>query len=91
VAFLIALVTFIPTYRLGGPQRVFLISFWAMLLYLAAVHIIFAAPHWRYTLVLIPALVLLAGLGLNALSRQIQRAGDDTGISNAPRPGSSPR
>jgi hypothetical protein len=91
VAFLIALVTFIPTYRLGGLQRVFLISFWAMLLYLAAVHIIFAAPHWRYTLVLIPGLVLLAGLGLNALSRQIPRAGGDTGISNAPRPASSPR
>jgi hypothetical protein len=74
VAFLAALVTFIPTFRLGGSQRVFLISFWAMLLYLAAVHIVFAAPHWRYTLVLIPGLVLLAGLGLNALSHQSQRA-----------------
>jgi len=38
-----------------------------MLLYIAAVHVVFAAPHWRYSLTVIPCLVLLAGLGLSVL------------------------
>jgi len=70
VAFLIALMTFVPTYQAGGARRVFAASLWAMLLYLALVHVVFAAPHWRYTLVVVPGLVLLAALGLSGGRRQ---------------------
>jgi len=69
MAFLIALVTLIPTWQRGGLPRALAAMLWAMLLYLAAVHVVFASETWRYTEALIPGLVLLAGLGLNALRK----------------------
>jgi hypothetical protein len=70
VSFLVALITLIPALRLGYPARIFVIIVWSMVLYLAAVDITFAAPHWRYTSAVIPALLLLAGVGLSALIEQ---------------------
>jgi hypothetical protein len=66
VASFIALMTYIPIYRLAGDRRVVATLLWTMLLYIAAIHVVFAAPHWRYALVIIPALVSLAALGVDS-------------------------
>jgi hypothetical protein len=66
VASFIALMTYIPIYRRAGDRRVVATLLWTMLLYIAAIHVVFAAPHWRYALVIIPALVSLAALGVDS-------------------------
>lgn len=71
IALLIALVTLVPTWQRGGGPRAFAAMLWAMVLYLGAVHVVFSSETWRYITPVIPALVLLAGLGLDSLrSRQ---------------------
>jgi hypothetical protein len=62
-AFFVAVLTLVPT--LLSSNRTFVIVLWTMMLYLAAIHVVFAAPHWRYSLTAIPGLVLLSGLGLS--------------------------
>jgi hypothetical protein len=68
IAFLVALVTAIPTWQRGGRPWTLAAMLWAMLLYLAAVHVVFASETWRFTEPLIPGLVLLAALGCNAMA-----------------------
>jgi hypothetical protein len=71
IALLVALATLVPTWQRGGSQRAFAVMLWAMVLYLAAVHVIFASANWRYVTPVIPSLVLLAGLGLDALRKPV--------------------
>jgi hypothetical protein len=73
IALLIALGTVIPTWRRGGSPRVLAAMLWAMILYTAAVYVVFASPTWRYTEPAIPGLVMLAGLGLHSLRRPTGR------------------
>jgi hypothetical protein len=67
IALLIAFATLIPTWQRGGSPRALAAMLWAAILYLAAVHVVFASAHWRYVEPVIPGLVLLAGLGLSSL------------------------
>jgi hypothetical protein len=69
IALLIAFATLVPTWQRGGSQRALAAILWAMILYLAAVHVAFASPNWRYITPVIPSLILLAGLGLDALRK----------------------
>jgi hypothetical protein len=71
IALLVALATLVPTWQRGGSQRAFAVMLWATVLYLAAVHVIFASANWRYVTPVIPSLVLLAGLGLDALRKPV--------------------
>jgi hypothetical protein len=84
IALLIAFATLISTWQRGGSQRALAAMLWAMILYLAAVHVAFASAHWRYIMPVIPGLVLLAGLGLDALrKRKIMLASTDRETSAA--------
>jgi hypothetical protein len=74
IALLIAFATLIPTWQRGGSQRALAAMAWAMVLSLAVVHVVFASPHWRYITPVIPGLVLLAGLGLEALKNPLRYA-----------------
>jgi hypothetical protein len=67
IALLVAVATLIPTWQRGGSQRALAAIVWAMILSLAAVHVVFASAEGRYIMPAIPGLVLLAGLGLDAL------------------------
>jgi hypothetical protein len=69
IALLIAFATLVSTWQRGGSQRALAAMLWAMILYIAAVHVAFASAHWRYIMPVIPGLVLLAGLGLDALRK----------------------
>jgi len=66
VAFLIAISTFVPTLNASQDRRAAAVTVWTIVHYHAAVHIVFAAPHWRYALVIIPALVAQAALGIDS-------------------------
>lgn len=78
IALLIALGTLVPTWQRGGSRRAFAAMLWAMVLYLAAVHVVFASANWRYVMPVIPSLVSLAGLGLDSLRKP-------TGYAQPPR------
>lgn len=69
VAFIAALAMGLRLARTKDRRRTLGAVVWITLLYLAAVHVTFAAPHWRYSLVTIPGLLLLAFLGLDSLLR----------------------
>jgi hypothetical protein len=68
-AFLTALLTLVPTLQFGGNVRILALAVWGMLLYHAAIHVVFAEPLWRYSSVAIPGLVFLAALGSSVLLR----------------------
>jgi hypothetical protein len=81
IALLIAFATLIPTWQHGGSQRALAAMLWATILYLAAVHVVFASAHWRYIEPVIPGLVLLAGLGLSSLKNPSADAGVDQSMA----------
>ena len=66
VTFLAAICTFWATLIASLERRGVVITVWVIVVYHAAVHVVFAAPHWRYALVIIPALVFLAALGVDS-------------------------
>jgi len=66
VTFLAAICTFWATLIASPERRGVVITVWVIVVYHAAVHVVFAAPHWRYALVIIPALVFLAALGVDS-------------------------
>jgi hypothetical protein len=66
IAFLVAICTFVPTFNASPLRRAAAIAIWTIVLCHSVVHVVFAAPHWRYTLVIIPALVFLAALGVDS-------------------------
>jgi hypothetical protein len=68
----VAVGSVLTVFRRDEQTRTLAAIIWAMMLYLAAVHVVFAAPHWRYSLTTIPGLILLATLGI---ARRI--SGDD--------------
>lgn len=65
-SFLVAICMFWTTANASRERRGVVIAVWVIVIYHAAVHIMFAAPHWRYALVIIPALVFLAALGFDS-------------------------
>jgi len=67
----------LPTWQRGGPPRALATMLWAMILYIAAVYVVFASPRWRYKEPVIPGLVLLVGLGLSSLKNQLGYARTD--------------
>jgi len=73
LAFAVAICTFVATFNASPERRAAVIAIWTIVLYHAAVHVVFAAPHWRYTLVIIPALVFLAALGVDSAKATSRR------------------
>lgn len=76
IAFFIALSTMLYTYYEGMNRRLALIFVTTIIVYLAAIHVVFAAPHWRYGLTLIPGLILIAGLGIDSHIKSKHRSID---------------
>jgi hypothetical protein len=66
VSTIIVLLTLLMNWMAGVRRHIISSVTAVSVVYIVFVHVLFAAPHWRYSLTIIPALVFMAGCGLDS-------------------------